>query len=186
MRVEGQHHVPSQGGCLIVANHTSWLDPPVLGCCLRHRQIHFMAKQELFERPYLGALIRQLGAFPVERGQADRKSLRTALQLLSSGRVVCLFPEGTRGDGPEMEPWHVGMAMLAHHAGVQVIPAALLRTRHLLEDRQLRRPRQPMWIRFGPAIATQGIEGPSKARLGEIQRRCYEGVEALLEEMRPR
>ncbi|MBT9583972.1 1-acyl-sn-glycerol-3-phosphate acyltransferase [bacterium] len=184
MRVEGLEHVPAEGGCLIVSNHTSWLDPPVLGCSLTHRQIHFMAKRELFERPYLGKVIRWLGAFPVERGQADRKSLRMALNLLTSGRVVCLFPEGTRGDGQKMEPWHVGMAMLAHNAQVDVIPAALVRTRNLLEDRQLHLPRQPMRVRFGPAISTQAISGPSKARLAEIQERCYQGVEALLVEMR--
>lgn len=184
IRVEGLEHVPARGGCLIVSNHTSWLDPPVLGCSLPHRQIHFMAKRELFERPYLGKVIQWLGAFPVERGQADRKSLRMALDLLSAGRVVCLFPEGTRSESHKMEPWHVGMAMLAHHAQVDVIPAALVRTRNLLEDRQLHLPRQPMWVRFGPAISTQGISGPSKARLAEIQERCYQGVEALLVEMR--
>jgi 1-acyl-sn-glycerol-3-phosphate acyltransferase len=184
MRVEGLENVPQHGGCLIVSNHCSWLDPPVLGCSLGHRQIHFMAKRELFERPYLGRVIRWLGAFPVDRGHADRKSLRRALDLLAAGRLVCLFPEGTRGNGQTMEPWHVGMAMLAHHAQVDVIPAALVHTRNLLEDRAMRGPRQPMWVRFGPPIQTRGIGGPSKARLAEIQERCFQGVEALLREMR--
>lgn len=182
--VEGLENVPREGGALLVSNHVSWLDPPVLGCCLRHRQLHFMAKRELFERPWLGPLIRSLGAFPVERGQADRKSLRLALDLLGQGRIVCLFPEGTRGDGGAMGPWHVGLAMLAHHAQVPILPAALSGTRHLLEDRQLHLPRKPIQVRFGPPIEVDSIPGPSRARLHEIQERSQAGVNDLLSLMR--
>lgn len=180
IRVDGLEHIPPAGGCLIVANHCSWLDPPVLGCCVGHRQLHFMAKRELFERPRLGAVIRRLGAFPVERGQADRKSMRIALELLAGGRTVCVFPEGTRGEGGAMQPWHIGMAMLAHHAQVPLIPAALTGTRCLLEDRHQGRPRQPIRIRFGPAVPIADLEGPGKARLGEILNRAFVRVDSLL------
>ncbi|MBS2033461.1 1-acyl-sn-glycerol-3-phosphate acyltransferase [bacterium] len=180
LQVQGLENVPRQGGFILVCNHLSWLDPPVLGCSLRHRQLHFMAKKELFERPYLGPLIRALGAFPVERGQADRKSLRLALELLGRGRIVCLFPEGTRGDGGPMGPWHVGLAMLAHHAQVPILPAAVSGTRTLLEDRKLPQPRRPIRVAFGPAIRTDLTEGHSRARLQEIQERSLAGVQALL------
>lgn len=184
LRVEGLEHIPASGPCLVVANHLSWLDPPLLGCCVRHRQLHFMAKAELFEHPLLGPLIRRLGAFPVERGQADRKSLRVGLQRMAEGKIVCLFPEGTRGDSYKMQPWHVGMAMLAHHAQVQVIPAALVRSRNLLEDRALRPARQPIWIRFGPPVQLDSLHSTGKARLAEIQELCFAGVQNMLDQMR--
>lgn len=180
LQVDGLEHVPARGGGLIVCNHCSWLDPPVLGCSLSHRQVHFMAKKELFERPWLGPLIRSLGAFPVERGQADRKSLRLALELLAQDRLVCLFPEGTRGHGGSMQPWHVGVAMLAQHAQVPIIPAALVHTRNLLEDRALRPSRRPIRVRFGPAINLASLTGTSRERLHKIQELSFTGVEQLL------
>ena len=183
LEVEGLENVPSRGACLIVSNHCSWLDPPVLGCSLSHRQLHFMAKKELFERRGLGPLIRALGAFPVERGQADRRSLRLALDLLSKGRIVCVFPEGTRGDGGPMEPWHIGMAMLAHHAQVPVLPAALTGTRNLLEDRARQPLPRPIRVRFGPPIRFDSLTGTSRERLQKIQDLSFAGVERLLNGM---
>jgi len=178
LRVDGLENIPTQGPCLVVSNHCSWLDPPVLGCCLKHRQLHFMAKKELFERPLLGHLIRALGAFPVERGQADRKSLRLGLDLLSQGRIVCLFPEGTRGDGGPMGHWHVGIAVLAHHAQVPIVPAALAGTRSLLEDRHQKLATN--WPHLEPAIGAEqrrsgkNLVGQFAAQPGERLFRCAE------------
>ncbi|MBX3167232.1 MAG: 1-acyl-sn-glycerol-3-phosphate acyltransferase [Candidatus Eremiobacteraeota bacterium] len=179
LQVDGLENVPAQGACLIVSNHCSWLDPPVLGCSLAHRQLHFMAKKELFERPLLGRVIRALGAFPVERGQADRKSLRLALDLLGQGRIVCLFPEGTRGRGGPMGPWHVGVAMLANHAGVPIVPAALTGTRNLLEERAQKPARSPIRVRFGPALHFHALTGTSRERLHKVQA----GVQQMLDGM---
>lgn len=183
MRVEGLQWIPASGPCLIAANHVSWLDPPALGCCVPQRQLHFMAKKELFTRPVLGPLIRALGSFPVDRGQADRASLRAALQLLQAGRTVCVFPEGTRSDGGPMKPWYTGLALLAQQANVDIIPAAVLNSRWLLEERR-RGKRKPMWIRFGPPVSTEGVEGRGRERMEQIQDRCRARVEELLAGMR--
>lgn len=180
LQVDGLEHVPARGPCLIVSNHLSWLDPPALGCALAHRQVHFMAKQELFERPLLGPVIRALGAFPVERGQADRKSLRQALEILGQGRIVAIFPEGTRGEGGEMQPWHVGMAMLAHHAQVDIVPVAILGSRQLLEERHLRQSRTPLRLRFGPPVSPAQVSGRGRHRLQEIQDQSRRAVARLI------
>jgi len=183
IRVEGLENVPRQGPCIIVCNHISWLDPPFMGGGLRHRQVHFMAKTELFDRPVLGEVINALGAFPVDRGQADRRSLRRALDYLSQGRIVCIFPEGTRGDGNDMASWHVGMAMLASHARVDIIPAAVKNTRQLLEERHLKQPKQPMWLRFGAPIQVNSIQSKGRVRLQELQDRSQQAVADLLASM---
>ncbi|MBX6395282.1 MAG: 1-acyl-sn-glycerol-3-phosphate acyltransferase, partial [Alicyclobacillaceae bacterium] len=102
LSVTGREHVPEHGGVLLCANHRSNWDPVILGLSLR-RPIRFMAKEELFRVPGLSFLIRQLGAFPVRRGTADRAALRRAVHLIrDEGQIVGLFPEGTRrrGKGP--------------------------------------------------------------------------------------
>ena len=80
---------------ILAANHRSFLDPFVIGCCLR-RPIYFVAKQELFDNRLQGWFLNWLGAFPVRRGESDEESVATALTLLERGEAVVIFPEGTR------------------------------------------------------------------------------------------
>ncbi|NHM27943.1 1-acyl-sn-glycerol-3-phosphate acyltransferase [Desulfofundulus sp. TPOSR] len=127
-KVVGAHHLPPSGGVLVVSNHVSYWDPVVVGCAL-DRQVHFIAKAELFGIPLLGPVIRALGAFPVRRGGGDRQAIRRALELLKQGRVVGIFPEGTRSKSGELLEPHLGAAMLALRAKVPVLPVAVINTR---------------------------------------------------------
>ncbi|MDR3591457.1 MAG: lysophospholipid acyltransferase family protein [Negativicutes bacterium] len=128
LKSSGQEHLPS-GGCVIASNHMSLLDPPVIGCSLPvSRGIHFMAKQELFKIPIFSWIIAHLGAFPVRRGMSDRNAIRTAIDLLRSGEIVGMFPEGTRSSTGQLGKALPGMAMLAVKAGVPVVPAAIVGT----------------------------------------------------------
>jgi len=122
-RVEGRggEQVPAQGPVLLVANHSSFLDPPLVGG-MTPRPLSFMAKAELFRVPLLGALIKRLNARPVRREGADASALRTALRILQEGGVLLMFPEGTRGpEGTLREP-KPGAAMLAVMSGASVVP----------------------------------------------------------------
>ena len=94
VRRTGRHHIPD-GPVLLAANHRSFLDPFIIGCCLR-RPIYFVAKQELFANRLQGWFLNALGAFPVRRGESDEESVATALALLERGEAVVIFPEGTR------------------------------------------------------------------------------------------
>ncbi len=122
-RLEGRgaEHVPSRGPVLLVANHSSLLDPPLVGG-MAPRPVSFMAKAELFRVPLLGALISRLNARPVRREGADASALRTALRVLQEGGALLMFPEGTRGpEGMLREP-KPGAAMLAVLSGAAVVP----------------------------------------------------------------
>lgn len=130
MEVEGAACVPSRGGLIVVANHTSYWDPVIVGCAL-HRQVFFMAKEELFRIPFLNLIIRWLGAFPVRRGLADRKAYRTALLLLRRGQVVGIFPEGKRSHTGRLLPPQSGAAVLALRTGVPVLPVCIEGSRGL-------------------------------------------------------
>ena len=121
LEARGTEHVPRQGPVLLVANHSSFLDPPLVGG-VAPRPLSFMAKAELFRVPLLGALIRRLNARPVRREGADAGALRTALRVLQEGGVLLMFPEGTRGpEGTLREP-KPGAAMLAVMSGAAVVP----------------------------------------------------------------
>lgn len=130
-KVEGAENLPEQGPVLVVANHFSYWDPVVLACAL-DRKVHFMAKSNLFEIPVLGPMITHFGSFPVDRTKrADRKSLRTAINLLDEGKVVGIFPEGTRSHTGDLLAPLPGVAFLIRKAGAPVCPVALVRKKRM-------------------------------------------------------
>lgn len=126
-RVEGAENVPAEGGVLLVANHASLLDPPLLGCSI-NRPVHFMAKEELFKIPILKWVLPRVNAFPVRRGGADRSAIRTAIELLEKGKVIGIFPEGTRTRTGELLPLRRGASLVALKANVPVVPVGILGT----------------------------------------------------------
>ncbi|MDI6871297.1 MAG: lysophospholipid acyltransferase family protein [Bacillota bacterium] len=129
-RVEGRKNVPATGPVLLAINHTSAVDP-FLGGSAIDRRVHFMAKEELFRLPLVGSLLRQLGAFPVRRGESDRRAIRQALALLEAGEVVGIFPEGTRSRDGRLQQAQTGIAFLAKRGRAAVVPMAITRGRSL-------------------------------------------------------
>ncbi len=123
-RVTGRENVPKEGAYIACANHVTMIDPIFVGISLPHR-MYFMAKAELFKNVLLRALMNGLGAFPIKRGEADIKSIKTSLKLLGSGKVLALFPEGTRNKTAEVKA-EPGIAMLAIKSKVPVLPVAII------------------------------------------------------------
>lgn len=130
-RVIGREHVPATGGVILTANHTSYLDPPLVGACIR-RPSWFMGKSELFTIPILGPLLHHVRAFPVKRGTADRQALRRAHQILTDGEALTLFFEGGRSNDGRLLPPELGIAMIALRANVPIVPVAIINADHLL------------------------------------------------------
>ncbi|MEM4408159.1 MAG: lysophospholipid acyltransferase family protein [Candidatus Caldarchaeum sp.] len=127
VQVLHSHRLPKEGAAILAANHTSFLDPPVVGCAVPCR-VRYMAQHELFRAKAFGWLIRRLGAFPVHRGSADISAIRTAERYLSQGEWVLMFPEGRRGDGNVLGPAQKGVALLAERTGAVVVPMGLCHT----------------------------------------------------------
>lgn len=122
--VEGRHHVPASGGCLLLANHISALDPPVIGAFIR-RPMAFLARSTLFDIPLLGPWIRTLNAHPIERGASDRRGLVQCVDIVGSGSPLLLFPEGTRSPTGELQPFQRGFLLIVKQARVPVVPVGL-------------------------------------------------------------
>ncbi len=125
IEVSGKKHLPVKGPAILCSNHTSFFDPVVLGCVVNPR-VSFMAKEELFKIPIFSAIIRNLGAVPVKRGQADRKVIKDALKRLSQGGVFGLFPEGTRNKEKrkDLKPLK-GVGFIAAQSKATVVPVTI-------------------------------------------------------------
>jgi len=125
IEVIGKENIPSEGGMLLCANHISNLDPLIVGITTK-RPVHFMAKEELFSVPVLGKIVSNVNAFPVKRGMSDREALRKGLAILKEGKVLGLFPEGTRSKTGEMGKGLAGAGFFALRSDAYVVPCAII------------------------------------------------------------
>jgi 1-acyl-sn-glycerol-3-phosphate acyltransferase len=123
VQLVGRQNMPGKGPVIIASNHLSWVDVPLIPAYLKPK-IVYMAKEETFKGK-LGWLVRFLGAFPVKRGEADRQSLRAAEEQLKAGRILGIFPEGTRSKIHRLGQAHAGLGMIALRSGVPVVPVAI-------------------------------------------------------------
>jgi 1-acyl-sn-glycerol-3-phosphate acyltransferase len=139
LKAEGVENIPENGPVVMCSNHISNIDPPLLGAPFE-RKIYYMAKEELFKVPILGWIIPRIGAFPVKRGGVSKESIRTAIGLLDEGKMIGIFPEGTRHAAGQAKK---GAAMIALRSQAVVVPAAIVGQYKLF---------QPMKIRYGKPI----------------------------------
>ncbi len=152
VRIEGLDDLPREGPLIVVSNHLSNADPPLVAGWLTPalgRQLHILAKESLFVGP-LGILFRALGASPVRRGGSDMEAFRVAKGVLDRGEVLCIFPEGTRSTTGALTEPKPGVAMLAMRAGAPILPVGVSGTDNFLgRGRMLPRFRAPIVMRVG-------------------------------------
>jgi 1-acyl-sn-glycerol-3-phosphate acyltransferase len=149
MRVEGAAHVPTSGPVILASNHRSNMDPVLLAAAVG-RPVAFMAKAELFVWP-LGAILRLIGQFPVQRGGIDREALRRTSAALARGWVLGLFPEGTRGDG-SFASMHPGLGYIVLRERCPVLPVAIFGTERVRRRLGWLPLASPVRIVIGPPI----------------------------------
>lgn len=126
IKVIGVENFPKEGGVLLCTNHIENIDPPVVGSTCP-RPVHFMAKEELFKMPLLKSILPQVNAYPVKRGMSDREAFRNTLKILKAGKVVGMFPEGTRSKTGELGKGLAGAGFFALKGGdAVVVPCAII------------------------------------------------------------
>ncbi|MCL4416879.1 MAG: 1-acyl-sn-glycerol-3-phosphate acyltransferase [Actinobacteria bacterium] len=181
MEVEGAENLPREGGVLIASNHCSYLDPPLMGNSV-DRQVHFMAKKELFKVPVLGFCISHVGTFPVARGTADRSAIRKAIEYLSSGEVVGIFPEGTRTKSGTMKDGEIGAAMLAAKAGVPILPMGIRGNIRVFQMKGIVPKFSKLKVRIGKPIEVPLQPNADRKQLKAILDKVMEEIRKLVEE----
>jgi 1-acyl-sn-glycerol-3-phosphate acyltransferase len=169
-KVTGLEHIPPEGGALVAANHVSFLDPLLLPLVVPRRRVMFLTKMKYINRPSLRWFIRGVGAIPVATDDPDAvgEVVAAGVQAVKQGRLVGIFPEGTRSRDGRLQRGKTGVARIAIEAGVPVIPAGIVGTnRAFPPGARLPRPRS-VQIKFGPSIrfaAPVGAVGdPSASR----------------------
>ncbi|MGD1948520.1 MAG: lysophospholipid acyltransferase family protein [Leptolyngbyaceae cyanobacterium] len=176
-RIYGAENMPRSGPVLVVANHASDFDPPMVSCCVR-RPVSYMAKQELFKVPVLAPAIRAYGAYPVKRGGSARGAIQAALQQLEQGWAVGIFLGGTRTPDGRIPAPKLGAALIAAKAQVPMVPVSLWGTHRIL-PRGAKVPRSlPVTVRIGQPIAPPG-SSKDKAALQAVTEYCCDRIHTL-------
>lgn len=154
-RTTGREHVPRHGGLLIAANHASYLDIPVLGCGLPRRAA-FLGRKDLFRWPILNRLMRALGWIPIRHDRMDRGGMRMAVRLIKEGKVVVIYPEGTRSRDGRLGRGKPGLGVIVAEAGCPVLPVYIGGTHEVLPVGALWPRLHPLKVMIGEPIHFSG------------------------------
>ena len=171
--VVGIHNINNErGGLVLVSNHTSYFDPVLLGLHSK-RQLFFMAKKELFSVPVFGAIIKRLGAFPVDRRAHDTAALDFAKNLVSSGEAIAIFPEGTRSKTSEISKFKLGAIKIAVARGCKILPCSIFYAKGKFRRRA--------FLKYGEAVSLQQLCG--REQLGDLTRENLISLSSNLREL---
>lgn len=177
MRVSGVEHIPASGAVVVACNHRSNLDPFFAGCACS-RQVHYMAKAELWKCRPAGYALRKLGSFPVRRGEADRKAIKHALEIMDEGGVLGLFPEGHRHRDTELGEIRPGVSLFSLREGAVTVPVILRGTDRIVRHGILCFPR--VTVTFGPPIELPADELPRSEKAAITTQRLIDAFHQLL------
>lgn len=176
IRKYGVHNIPKEGACIICCNHTSISDIMFMAV-LCERQIHFMAKDELFKNKILAFLFSKLGAFPVNRRTGDKSAINHAEEVLKQGKILGIFPEGTRHTDGAPHKAKPGTAMLALATKAPILPSAVYREKAKVH------PFQKATFRFGEVMTYEEYAGEEtgKAAIRRVSELITEKITELWE-----
>jgi 1-acyl-sn-glycerol-3-phosphate acyltransferase len=121
LRIYGRENLIEDGPAILASNHASYLDPPLVGVSCR-KDVYFLARKSLFERPVVGPILAQLNTIPVDRDRGDVGAVRALIKLLKSGNRVLVFPEGTRSKDGNLQPARAGVGLLIAKSLAPVVP----------------------------------------------------------------
>lgn len=172
MRYKGRENVPAEGAYILASNHREAVDPIMIGIGLK-RQVHFMAKAELFEKKFLGWFFRKLDAFPVERSSsAARGAIKHFEKVVEDGNLMGIFIEGTRSKTDDFLPPKNGVSLIAWDTKTPVIPVCIT---HIGKKRV---------IRYGKPLSLEdmGFEKGGAREFRNASRVIMDQIKALREQ----
>lgn len=187
LRFDARNHVPRTGPVLVVSNHVSHLDPPLVGLAVPRTAFH-MAKKELFVLPPLMWFMRTIGTIMVDRGQGSQ-ALLDAVDYLRKDACVIIFPEGTRSPDGVLSRGHSGAVVIAARTNCVIVPTAIIGSEKAMTKGSKMIKPVPVSVRFGPAYTLDYTGDPDDIPRDYLRRETYlmmQRIEALLPDyMRP-
>lgn len=126
VKITGEENFP-EGSFMLCANHSSNWDPVILLLFLK-RKVHFLGKQELFKNPFLRYIVSSFGMIPIKRGQADMSAIKSAISVLGSGKILGVFPAGTRTKVLKRGQAKSGAALIGARCGCKAVPLSIIST----------------------------------------------------------
>ncbi|MBC6418466.1 MAG: 1-acyl-sn-glycerol-3-phosphate acyltransferase [Prochloron sp. SP5CPC1] len=175
-RIYGGQKVPTQGPVVVVSNHASNLDPPILSCGVG-RPVAFMAKEELFAVPLLKQWMKLYGAYPVKRQEADRSAIKAAMNALKEGWATGIFLQGTRTPDGRITSPKLGAAMIAAKTGASLLPVSLWGTEKIFSQGSKFPKSVPVTVRIGEPIAPPN--STQRDSLEAVTAKCVTAIAAM-------
>lgn len=166
LRIYGVENVPSKGGVMLMINHASYLDPIFIGGAVK-RNLHYMARSTLFRPGIIDKFLRSLNAFPVHLGSSDRAAIKNAMKLLDDGKLLLIFPEGTRSQDGSLGKAQDGIGFIAYRTNACVIPVFLDGTQNALPRKAKMIKSTKITVSFGEPLDMD------KYRNSEASRETY-------------
>ncbi len=167
IKIEGRENVP-EGGCLIVSNHVSFMDPTTVGWAVA-REIYYLGRKTLFKPPFWSWFLPVCNVLPIDRDGTDMSGLRRIIKMLKANHAVLLFPEGTRSTDGTLQPAESGAALVAVKADVPILPVRVFGTFESLS-------RHSKFIRFHPIRVVIGQPYRPTLPEGKIDKQAYAQV----------
>jgi 1-acyl-sn-glycerol-3-phosphate acyltransferase len=179
--------LPASGGLILACNHTSNLDPPLVGATVTQRELYFMARSTLFDIPVMGTIIRHLNAVPIIRGAGPDQDWGLYLGLLKGGKALLIFPEGTRSETGDLQRGKSGFGRLVHMSQVPVFPVYIQGAFEAYPKHGPKK-RVPITMIYGPQVDMADLlaQGDEKRNLREISERTMQAIAKLKAELEQR
>jgi len=188
-RTFGAENVPMNGGVILAANHSSFLDPPLVGAGLK-RGINFLARESLFRFPIMGAVLRSWNVVPVDREGGGAKGLKNILDRLLNGAAIILFPEGTRTKDGQLQPARSGIGLTVIKSTAPVVPVRVFGTFEAYgRNHKFPRPHRLM-VKYGRPLNFVNLRGEAKTcdkvRLKQIYQQVADEIMAAIAKLEPK
>ncbi len=171
MQVRGKENIPKEGPFILASNHRSYLDPMVLPVSCP-RKMGFVAKEQLFQKFFLGFILKHLGAFPIRRNTSDIRAIKEIFKRLKAGCPILIFPEGTRAAKAKKQEVQSGVGMLAVRSRLPVIPVFVQGTDKVLAPGSKRLKRHLVTVTYGEPLFFQKKEDYSQIAQ-QIMKKIY-------------
>lgn len=181
-KVVGRENIPKKGAFIFASNHSSYFDPILLGTSI-YRSLYYMARENLFWKPFFGAVMRQVHAFPVKRNSGDLGALKQAMAILGDGKPMVMFPEGTRSRDKRLRPAKPGVGFIVVKSAVPVVPAYIEGSLEALSGNLGTLKRHPVAVYIGkPVLFDIGRERGNKDVYQNISDDIMARIAALRDE----